>query len=323
VSPRPGTLAHALVPALLAPALLALGLFSPACHASAPPSPGRTPSVRVEPTRSEPGVSPPTVPAGRVAVIVMENKEYDQVIGSPGAPYLNALASRSVLLTESFAVTHPSLPNYLALIGGSTFGIDSDCTSCSVDGRSLVDQLDEQGIGWRAYMEGMPGPCFLGARAGAYAKKHDPFVYLQSVAGDPGRCANVVPFDRLPGDLSAGLAPFVWITPDLCHDMHNCSVEVGDRWLSEWVPRVLAALGPNGILVLTFDEGDSGAGCCGVARGGHIATVIAGPGAGSGVRVGTPVDHYSILRLIEDHFGLPRLGQAGAPATPSIAGWQR
>jgi hypothetical protein len=258
---------------------------------------------------------------GRIAIIVMENKEYDQVIGSSAAPFVNGLASRSVLLTRSFAVGHPSLPNYLALVGGSTFGITSDCTSCMAPGPSLADQLDGRGISWRAYMEGMPSPCFTGPQAGAYAKKHDPFAYFGSVIGTPGRCANVVPFDRLAGDLSGGLPSFAWITPDLCHDMHDCSVEAGDRWLSGWVPRILPALGTNGFLVLTFDEGTSDAGCCGVAAGGHVATIIAGPGARAGVRLGATVDHYSVLRMLEDNWGLDRLGLAGSPATPSITGW--
>jgi hypothetical protein len=254
----------------------------------------------------------------------MENHEFGSVIGSGTAPFVDDLAGRSVLLTSSYAITHPSLPNYLALVGGSTFGIESDCTSCTVDGRGLVDQLDSAGIGWRAYMEGMPSPCFTGAASGRYAKKHDPFLYFEDLVGDPARCRRVTPFTELEADLAANRLPaFAWITPDLCHDMHDCSVQEGDAWLRTWVPRVVGGLGPEGILILTFDEGSTEARCCGVAAGGHIVTIITGPGARAGIEQRLPADHYSILRLIEDNWGLPRLGQAACPCTPTIVGWRR
>ena len=103
-------------------------------------------------------------------MIVMENHEYAEVIGSSSAPYENALARRYALATQMYAITHPSLPNYLALTGGSTFGIDDDCTDCAVSATSIVDQLERAGISWTAYMEGLPGPCFAGAGAAGYAK---------------------------------------------------------------------------------------------------------------------------------------------------------
>jgi hypothetical protein len=132
----------------------------------------------------------------------------------------------------------------------------------------------------------------------------------------------VVPFSRLSEDLARGLPPFTWITPDLCHDMHDCPVEDGDRWLSGWAPRIIAALQPNGILIVTFDEGSTDQGCCGgTATGGHIATIIAGPGARAGVRIDAPADHYSVLRLIEDNWGLARLGLAASASTPTIGDW--
>ena len=96
-----------------------------------------------------------------------------------------------------YAITHPSLPNYLALTGGATFGIDSDCTDCTVGATSLADQLERAHVSWRAYMQDLPAPCFTGASAGDYAKKHDPFAYYTRVTGDRARCANIVPLDRL------------------------------------------------------------------------------------------------------------------------------
>jgi len=258
-----------------------------------------------------------------VVLILLENEEYSSVVGAEGAPYLNALANRSVVLTHYFGVGHPSLPNYLALSGGSTFGIESDCTACHVAGPDLIDQLERNGISWKAYMEGMPAPCYTGAGTDDYAKKHDPFVYFDDVRNDPERCGKVVPFTELGPDIAGHHLPaFAWITPDLCHDGHDCPVSSTDRWLRHWVPRIMGALGTDGAIVLAYDEGDSEAGCCGQAAGGHVLAVIAGPAARSGIRIATRLDHYSMLRLVEDNWGLGRLGQAACPCTPSITGWR-
>jgi phosphatidylinositol-3-phosphatase len=254
-----------------------------------------------------------------VVVLVMENEEYGDILGSSSAPFINSLARRFAVATEMYAITHPSLPNYLALTGGSTFGIDSDCTGCSVGASSLVDQLDAAHLSWRAYMEDLPRPCFTGASAGEYAKKHDPFIYYTRVSRAPARCANIVPLTRLAADERGHTLPrFAWISPNLCHDMHDCSVSTGDRFLSGVVPGWLRALGRGGLLFLTWDEGASDNGCCRLARGGHIVTIVAGAGARPHVRLAKPTDHYSVLQTIEDVLGLRRLRGAVCACTPSL-----
>jgi phosphatidylinositol-3-phosphatase len=254
-----------------------------------------------------------------IAVIVMENEEYSSIIGASSAPYINALARRYALSTAMYAIRHPSLPNYLALTGGSTFGITSDCTSCAVGATSLVDQLSRARVSWKAYVEDLPGRCFTGGDAGEYAKKHNPFVYYTRVTRDRSRCAKVVSLNRLYRDERAHSLPtFIWITPNLCHDMHDCSTATGDRFLAGLVPRLLRALGRNGLLFLTWDEGSSDAGCCRLAAGGHITTIVAGAAARPGARMRTPADHYSLLQTIEDVLGLPRLRGAACRCTPSL-----
>jgi hypothetical protein len=219
-----------------------------------------------------------------------------------------------------YAVTHPSLPNYLALTAGSTFGIDSDCTDCAVRGTSLADQLEQHGLSWRAYLEGLPHACFTGAGAGDYAKKHDPFAYFTRVTRDPARCRRIVPLAQLTADERARSLPrFLWISPNLCHDTHDCSTATGDHYLAGLVPPLLRALGPRGLLFLTWDEGTSDDGCCRLAAGGHILTVVAGGAARPGARLSTPTDHLSVLQTIEDVFGLPRLRGAACVCTPSLA----
>ncbi|HEY1331403.1 MAG TPA: alkaline phosphatase family protein [Actinomycetota bacterium] len=274
----------------------------------------------------------PSLPAGpgavaglpdfsRVVVIVMENKEYGSIVGSSSAPYENALIRRYGLASSAFAVSHPSLPNYLALIAGSTFGIRSDCTDCSIRATNLVDQLERAGISWKAYLGGMPSACFRGASAGEYAKKHDPLLYFRDVAGAASRCRRVVPLSRLGTDLRADRLPrFVWITPDLCQDTHDCGVTAGDEFLRAEVPPLLRALGPLGVLFVAWDEGTSNAGCCRLAAGGHVPLIVAGPAVRRGARLRAAVDHYSILRTIELAWGLTPLRGARCPCTRSLSG---
>lgn len=254
-----------------------------------------------------------------VAVILMENEEYENVIGSRSAPYLDSLAGTYALASRMYAITHPSLPNYMALTGGSTFRFTSDCNGCAVAQTSLVDQLDAAHLSWRAYMEDLPHPCYQGPSTGEYDENHDPFVHYTRITSSPSRCAQIVPLTQLSTDEETGRVPrFSWITPNLCHDMHDCSVTIGDRFLSGLVPPLLRALGPRGLLFITFDEGDSDDTCCQVAAGGHIVTILAGGLARRGATLSTPADHYSVLQTIEDLFGLPRLRGAACACTPSL-----
>jgi hypothetical protein len=254
----------------------------------------------------------------RVALVVLENREYDEVIGNPEAPYLNHLAARGALATNYFGVSHPSLPNYLALLGGSTFEITENCTECIVAGPNLATQLSRAGISWRAYMGGMPYPCYPGDGYGAYAKRHDPFMYFPTITSRPDRCANVVPEERLTAALDRHRLPaFSWLSPDLCHDAHDCKLGAADYHLYVLLPRLIRQLGPHGLLIVTFDEGLSESGCCERGHGGWVATILVGPDVPHGKLVRLPADHYSLLATLEDAFGLSRLRNArGADRLP-------
>jgi phosphatidylinositol-3-phosphatase len=256
-------------------------------------------------------------PGSRVIVVMMENKERGSVMGSAAAPYVNRLARRYASPRNYFGVAHPSLPNYLALIGGSTFGVRSDCSGCNQSATNLVDQLERAGISWKAYMEGMPRACYGGASYKRYAKKHNPFAYFKTITSDPARCAKIVPATKLRRDLAAGTLPqFVFVTPDLCNDTHDCSVAHGDRYLSQLIPPLLGQLGPRGFMVLAWEEGSTNAACCGAtARGGRVPIVVAGPRVKRGAAPSTAYSHYSTLRTIEEAFGLPLLRIAGSRHT--------
>jgi hypothetical protein len=259
------------------------------------------------------------VPAFRHAlVVVFENKERDEIVGERSAPTFAALAERYATLPAYRAVAHPSLPNYLALVSGSTQGIHSDCTDCLVDAPSLADTLERAGMSWKTYAEGLPAPGFTGPEAGLYAKKHDPFLYFTDIANNPSRRANVVPLEQLSADLAARRLPrFALVVPNLCNDMHDCSVAQGDRWLRDTiVPLLRAPQLAGSVVFVVFDEGESE-----IGGGGRVAALALGPAVRPGSQDGRPTTHYSLLRTLEDAWGLPPLGRS-AQAAPITGIWQ-
>ncbi|HEY7350636.1 MAG TPA: alkaline phosphatase family protein [Ktedonobacterales bacterium] len=251
-----------------------------------------------------------------IFVLVMENEESSDVIGNSEAPYINSLAHRYSRAANYFGITHPSLPNYLELLGGSTFGIDSDCETCFVHAPNLVDQLETARKSWKAYMEDMPSPCFVGDD-GDYAQRHNPFIYFDNIRTNPKRCANVVPLSSFASNLRAHALPnFVWITPNLCHDMHDCGVATGDAWLKSFLPQILRSPDwQSSVLFLIWDEGSSDAGCCQIADGGHIPMLVISPLSKPGFVSHVAYNHASLLLTIEEAWGLGKLGDAACSCT--------
>jgi hypothetical protein len=236
-------------------------------------------------------------------VVVLENKQRDKVLGNPAAPAFNAFAANGAVLAGYRGVTHPSLPNYLALVSGSTHGIASDCTSCTVRGRSLADTLEAKRRTWKTYAEGLPRPGWTGPFKGRYAKRHVPFLYFRTVLSKPARLRRVVPLSQLSRDLAAKRLPdFALVVPDLCHDMHDCPVATGDAWLKRFLPRLLRL--PNTAVFVVFDESDS------------LDPRVPGLVIGTAVRPGSQfrprLSHYGLLRTIEDAWGLARLGRSAS-----------
>ncbi|HJX07478.1 MAG TPA: alkaline phosphatase family protein [Actinomycetota bacterium] len=235
----------------------------------------------------------------RLVIIVMENHERSDIVHSSSAPYMNSLRARGIDFTNYVGVAHPSLPNYLALASGSTNGKSgSDSIHAGeISGVTTVwNQLENRGIGWRVYEEGMPWTCYGGATSGRYALRHNPAVPFSSVYQQNAACQHVQRYA-----IGAPLATVTFITPDLCHDMHNCSIASGDDWLRNNVPRMIQS---GATVVITFDEGDSSTG-----GGGNIYTVVAGTGIAHRV-VGARYNHYSLLAAIEHRYGLPLLKNA-------------
>ena len=229
---------------------------------------------------------------------MLENRSYSQVVDSG---YIAELAAKYGLATNYHAITHPSLPNYLAMTSGSTWGVVDDGWH-GLPAGGLGRQLSDAGIHWRAYMEGMGASCYRNGNR--YALKHNPFAYYG------GECpAQVVPFTQFASYMGGGAVPhFVWITPDLCHDGHDCSNAVVSAWLGQTVPVILnsEAWQTNGVLFVTYDEGEDSAN--------SVLTLVIRPDQVN-LRSSVAYNHYSLLASIEDLLGLPRLG-AAADATP-------
>jgi phosphatidylinositol-3-phosphatase len=243
-----------------------------------------------------------------VFVIVFENKEYTQIIGSASAPYFNSLAKQYGLGTAYTGVTHPSLPNYMAMTGGAT-AFTTDCVSCVVNTTNIADQVEQSGRTWKGYMESMPADCTT-FNSGRYVTKHNPFVHYTDIVSNDTRCrSHVVPLTDFYTDLANHTVPHLaWITPDMCSDMHDCSVATGDAWLSKIVPKIQSSYAfSNSIIYVAFDEGTTTTG-----GGGRIPFIVVGADSAAGVQSSRPANHYNLLRTIEDAWGLAPLGKAAS-----------
>jgi acid phosphatase len=283
--------------ALVAAVALAVAGCSGDTAPRAQPSAAAAPPV--PPAASGASAAPP----GHVVVAIFENKAYEQVAGNSSAPYLSDLLARSAVFTDAHGVAHPSQPNYIALFSGSTQGVTDDHCPVRITGRpNLGRQLLDAGHTFAGYSESMPSAGYGGCSSGRYAAKHNPWVDFDNVPAS----ANL-PYTAWPADL-ATLPTVAFVVPDMCNDMHDCPVATGDAWAREHLDAYARwAATHDSWLVVTFDEDDGRA-------GNRILTLVTGAGVTPGPRTGF-VDHYSVLRTIEDRYGLAPLGRA-ATATP-------
>lgn len=259
-------------------------------------------------------------PSHNVMLIMLENREYSSVFGSNNAPYLTYLANKYGYASNAYAATHPSLPNYLAIVSGNTFSITTDCESCSAPGITIINELASKHITWGAYFQSMPYPCFRGySSSTGYAKKHNPFMYFPAITENPNLCDQIMPLKALFPVINTNPPSFIFVVPNLCNDGHNCPNITLDSWLESFIPTVISSewFKHNGIIIITFDEGVSDLGCCNVAHGGHILTVVIKAGLSNVVQT-TPVDTYGILATIEDLYSIPKLGESQNSANGSL-----
>jgi phosphatidylinositol-3-phosphatase len=250
-------------------------------------------------------------------VIMMENKNYDEVIGQQDQPYTNLLADDYGLATESYAFGHPSLPNYLVLASGSNHGVTDDgppSTHSFPGVETLADQLADAGYRAAAYAEDLPADPAVDA--GEYAVRHVPWVYF------PTTKITLSNASALVGDLNGPDPPdFVWYTPNLIDDEHDGSVEQGDNFLAGFVPEVQSTswYRSGGQIIVEWDESDTDDAGLHGSGGGHIPTIVVSAALRAHpTHDTTPVDTAGILASIEDRYGLSHLGTAADPANGNI-----
>ncbi len=242
-----------------------------------------------------------------VVVVFMENKSFSQIIGSTAAPYINGLAKKCGLASQYHGVTYPSLPNYLAATGGSSFGVadDNGPASHPISAPSIFSQT---GSGWASLSESMPSNCFAG-NAYPYMVKHNPAPYFTNVKA---ACAkqNI----KLSSSPSFA-ARYTFVTPNMLNDMHDGSITLGDNWLKTFVPKVVNSAqyqAGNTILLIVWDTDNRN-------QANRAPALVIAPQVKPGTISSVTFNHYSLLRLSEDALGLPRLANAATATSMRAA----
>jgi acid phosphatase len=256
---------------------------------------------------------------GTVFTIVMENKSASQIFGNHDAPFINQLAKQGAIAAGYHdPFVHPSEPNYLWMVAGENFAVldDADPAAHHFNATShIADQVEKAGLNWKTYQESMGSPCGLVSH-GAYAAKHNPFVYFDDVNGWDGadfqpsdRCkSHVVDYSELDKDLANNAVPqYVFITPNLDHDMHDGSIEQGDQWLSQEIPKLMAtaAYQHGGAIFLLWDEGSGAVGA--VDPGDDPPFLVLSPNAKPGYVSQEDYDTSAYLKTVENILGLSNL----------------
>jgi acid phosphatase len=240
-----------------------------------------------------------------VVIVIEENKAFDAIIGSANAPYINSLAEQGALFISSFALTHPSQPNYLGLFSGSTHGIGDDSCPHHLSGPNLASELFDAGFAFAGYSESMPAPGYRGCDTGNYARKHNPWVNFDNVPAS----ANLT-LAEFPANF-AELPTVSIVVPNLDNDMHDGSIARGDAWLRDHLDSYVQwAKANNSLFLLTWDEDSHG-------MGNHIVTLMVGQMVRPG-RYAERINHYNTLRTLLEMYGLPAIASsAGADAITS------
>jgi phosphatidylinositol-3-phosphatase len=226
-----------------------------------------------------------------IVIVIEENHSYPEVIGSPNAPYITSLANSGAKFTQSFGVTHPSEPNYLALFSGSTQGLTDDSCPHTYSAENLGHQLSAAGQTFTGYSESMPSDGYTGCSSGLYARKHNPWVDFTNVSASSNLRFSVFPTDYTT------LPKVSIVVPNLCNDMHDCSVSTGDTWLKNNLGAYATwASTHNSLFIVTFDEDDRTA-------NNRIPTLFYGAHVLTG-SYSENVTHYRVLRTLESLTGL-------------------
>ncbi len=250
----------------------------------------------------------------RVVVVFLENQGYAAAVAQP---FFKGLITRGALLSNFYAETHPSQPNYIAFASGTTVGVNGDA-NVDLPRRHLGDLLEEKGLTWKNYAEAFPSPCFKGRVSRTYARKHVPFISFTNVSSNPERCKNIVSASTFIADVRSGRLPhFSFYTPDMNNDGHDTGVAYAGRAMEKTFGPLLADqnLLSSTLFIFTFDEDDG-------SNSNRIFTAFIGAGVRAGSESNQRYSHYDLLRTIEDEFDLGTLHQNDQTASSIDGIWQ-
>src|SRR5260221_10822457 len=291
--------------------LLTAALFSTICclvsaqqgvqgrDGAAPATPGGAPPQSIL------GITPPD----HVVIVIEENHSFSSIIGSSSAPFINSLAQQGALFTQSFAVEHPSEPNYLDLFSGSNQGITDDSCPHTFSGENLASELTAAGLTFTGFSEDLPAAGSTVCTSGAYARKHNPWVNFTNVATSANQ-----PFTSFPTDFTT-LPTVSVVVPNLNNDMHDGTISQGDTFLQQKMNAYIQfAQTHNSLLIITWDEDDS-------SSSNQIPTIFVGPMVKQG-QFNETINHFNVLRTLEDLYGLTHVGRA-ATATAISDVWKQ
>ncbi|RYZ56176.1 MAG: hypothetical protein EOP07_12920 [Proteobacteria bacterium] len=248
-----------------------------------------------------------------IIIVEFENIDYSKAMAQPT---FKKIAAEGANLSNFYAETHPSQPNYLAMISGSMWGVTSD-KNVDIDGRHIGDLLEEAGKTWKVYADDYPGNCFLGPKFGKYVRKHVPFLSFKNIQENPERCASIVEGGELSKDLLDDELPtYSLYIPNLSDDGHDTGVAYADNWLKTvFMPKLISNLPEHTLVVFTFDESSR-------TGGNHIYTAFYGDVVKAGSVYASRTDHYGFLRTVEALLGLPTLGKEDEKAHIISGIWQ-
>jgi len=239
--------------------------------------------------------------------VVLENQP---ILKSMKNRLMADLASEGTLLVNFDAIVNPSQPNYIAMIAGSLMGVHTDL-DYDVEGRNLVDLMEEKGVTWKSYQEQYPGQCNPDTEINRYRRKHNPFISFNDIRNNATRCAKIVNSAELYNDIEQNTLPqYMFYTPDMDNNGHDTGLDYAAVWTNHFIRDLLNRTGflNRTLVVVTFDEG--------VRGHNSIYTLLLGDTVKPGHVDHTHYTHYSLLRTVEDNFNLSSLGRGDATAVP-------
>ncbi|MCZ8515210.1 acid phosphatase [Paenibacillus filicis] len=237
----------------------------------------------------------PHIPVDHIVVVIEENHSYNQIVGNTQAPFLQSLIGRGALFTNAHGIGNPSQPNYFALFSGSTQNVKDDSCKGPFSADNLATELMKANLSFAGYSEGLPSAGFTGCSSGGYARKHNPWAQFTNVPKEMNK-----PMTEFPSDYTK-LPTVSIVVPTLQNDMHDGTIQEADSWLKKYMEAYVSWADKNrSLFIITWDEDNS--------NKNHIPVIMVGPMIKAGAYP-DPINHYHVLRTIEDLYQLHPLGE--------------